>query len=162
MPEENDDQLEEEMLRMMQEEGDGDSEGGGEEAAGGDDAGDAAGGLEAEMLSAMMQEAESEPEPAGLAPAMGDTPSLATSDQSPGARRMSNVRLSVTIELGHCVQPISTLLDWTEGSLIELDKVAGDAVDVLVNGKPFARGEVVTVAENFGVRLTEISRRGEQ
>ena len=51
---------------------------------------------------------------------------------------------------------VSTLLEWSEGSLIELDKVSGEVVDVLINGKSYAEGEVVTIAENFGVRLTRI------
>ena len=64
--------------------------------------------------------------------------------------------LSVSIELGRTKEPISTVLEWTEGSLIELSKGSGDAVDVLINGKAFAKGEVVTIAENFGVRITDI------
>jgi flagellar motor switch protein FliN/FliY len=66
------------------------------------------------------------------------------------------VSLSIIIELGRTETSIDNLLEWSEGSLIELDKVSGEAVDVYINGKPFAQGEVVTVAENFGVRLTEI------
>ena len=66
------------------------------------------------------------------------------------------MKLSVSIELGRTKEQISTVLQWTEGSLIELSKVSGDAVDVLINGKAFAKGEVVTIAENFGVRITEL------
>lgn len=159
MPEEEeDDQLADEMLRMMQEEvGEGDEGSGDADAEAASAEGDASeADSEADMLAAMMQEAGSGEE-GGAVFAAAPQASLASGDAlSPNARRMQDVKLSVTIELGHTVQPISTLLDWTEGSLIELDKLAGDAVDVLVNGRPFAKGEVVTVAENFGVRITEI------
>jgi flagellar motor switch protein FliN/FliY len=69
---------------------------------------------------------------------------------------LSEVNQSISIELGRTEVSVSTFLQWTEGSLIELDRVSGQAVDILVNGKPFARGEVVTIAENFGVRIVEI------
>ena len=51
---------------------------------------------------------------------------------------------------------LDAALDIGEQSLIELDKQVGDAVDIMINGQLFARGEVVTVDENFGVRITEI------
>jgi flagellar motor switch protein FliN/FliY len=77
---------------------------------------------------------------------------------SPGnIGRVLDVKLSVSIELGNTEENINTLLQWTEGSLIELDKVSGEPVDVIVNNKPYARGEVVVIAECFGVRLTKIS-----
>ena len=67
-----------------------------------------------------------------------------------------DVNQTVSILLGRTEVPLHTALHWTEGSLIELDKVSGQPVDVLINGKLCARGEVVTVAENFGVRIVEI------
>lgn len=70
--------------------------------------------------------------------------------------RLLNVRLTVSIELGRVQIPIKDIIAWTEGSLVELDKIAGEAVDVLVNEKLFARGEVVVIAENFGVRITQM------
>lgn len=62
----------------------------------------------------------------------------------------------VTIVMGTTEVPFNTAMGWTEGSLIELDKVAGEPVDILVNGKLCARGEVVVISENFGVRITQI------
>jgi flagellar motor switch protein FliN len=160
MPEENDDdKIEEEMLRMMQEESDEGGEGGEETVAEapeeGADAGDAGedADLESQMLAAMLQETGDEgdtPQPVAGGAVMGDQ------EVPANVARFLDVDLSVSIELGRTEEPISTVLEWTEGSLIELTKVSGDAVDVLVNGKIFARGEVVTIAENFGVRLTEI------
>ena len=70
--------------------------------------------------------------------------------------RLMDVDLNVTIELGRSRQTMQSVLGLGEQSVVELDKQVGESVDVLVNGKLFARGEVVTVSENFGVRITEI------
>ena len=73
-----------------------------------------------------------------------------------GLARLRDVDVTVTMRLGSTVCTLDEVTDMGEQSLIELDKQVGEPVDVLVNGKLFARGEVVTVSENFGVRLTEI------
>lgn len=67
-----------------------------------------------------------------------------------------DVSLNVTVELGRTKRPIKDILDLTSGSIIELDKLAGEPVDILVNQKLIAQGEVVVIDENFGVRVTEI------
>ncbi len=67
-----------------------------------------------------------------------------------------DVPLEVTVELGRCVKSISDILDFAPGTIIELDKIAGEPIDVLVNGKFVAKGEVVVIEESFGVRVTEI------
>lgn len=67
-----------------------------------------------------------------------------------------DVNLSVTVELGRTKRPIREILDLTPGSVIELDKLAGEAVDILVNNRRIALGEVVVIDENFGVRVTDI------
>lgn len=67
-----------------------------------------------------------------------------------------DVRLLVTIELGRTRKTVQEVLDLGEQSLLELDKSVGEPVNVMVNGHLFARGEVVTVSENFGVRITEL------
>ena len=74
----------------------------------------------------------------------------------PNIARLMDVNLSVTVELGRTKQTLEHVLNLGEQSLVELDKQVGDPIDVLVNGKIFARGEVVTVSENFGVRITEL------
>ncbi|MFC1526281.1 FliM/FliN family flagellar motor switch protein [Candidatus Latescibacterota bacterium] len=66
------------------------------------------------------------------------------------------MRMTLTAELGRTRATLDTALEWGDQSLIELDRTVGQPVDILVNGELFARGEVVTVSENFGVRLTEI------
>ena len=70
--------------------------------------------------------------------------------------RLDTVNLTAAVELGRSQMTLDAALDIGEQSLIELDKQVGDAVDIMINGQLFARGEEVTVDENFGVRITEI------
>ncbi len=67
-----------------------------------------------------------------------------------------DVPLQVNVELGRTKKSIKEILDLTKGSIVELDKLAGEPVDIMVNGKYLAKGEVVVIDENFGVRITEI------
>ena len=67
-----------------------------------------------------------------------------------------DVPLEVTVELGRANKSIKEILDFSPGTIIELNKLAGEPVDVLVNGKLVARGEVVVIEESFGIRVTEI------
>lgn len=67
-----------------------------------------------------------------------------------------DVPLEVTVELGRTKKNISDILDFAPGTIIELDKIAGEPIDVLVNGKFVAKGEVVVIEESFGIRVTEI------
>lgn len=67
-----------------------------------------------------------------------------------------DVPLEVTVELGRTKKSISDILDFGPGKIIELNKLAGEPIDVLVNGKYVAKGEVVVIEESFGVRITEI------
>lgn len=67
-----------------------------------------------------------------------------------------DVPLEVTVELGRTKKSIKEILEFAPGTIIELDKIAGEPIDVLVNGKLVAKGEVVVIEESFGVRVTEI------
>ena len=67
-----------------------------------------------------------------------------------------DVPLEVTVELGRTKKSIAEILEFTPGTIIELDKIAGEPIDVLVNGKFVAKGEVVVIEESFGIRVTEI------
>ena len=67
-----------------------------------------------------------------------------------------DVPLEVTVELGRTRKSIAEILDFAPGTIIELDKIAGEPIDVLVNGKFVAKGEVVVIEESFGIRVTEI------
>ena len=70
--------------------------------------------------------------------------------------QVEDVMVTVSMELGRNKMTLDELLNIGDQSLIELDKLVGEPIDILLNGKVFARGEVVTISENFGVRVTEI------
>jgi flagellar motor switch protein FliN/FliY len=82
-------------------------------------------------------------------------PAPATSEQG-NIGLLMDVFMEMTVELGRTRRPIKWILGIGEGTIIELDKLAGEAVDILVNHKLIAKGEVVVIDENFGVRVTEI------
>jgi len=84
---------------------------------------------------------------------------LRPSDEVTGrdnVERLLDVSLSLSVELGRKQMQIKEILDLGPGKIIELDKLAGEPVDLLVNGKLLAKGEVVVVDENFGVRITDL------
>ena len=72
---------------------------------------------------------------------------------------LHDVEMAVTAELGRARMTVRELLSLTPGAVVELDRAAGSAVDLLVNGKLIARGEVVVVDDEFGVRISEIVGR---
>lgn len=72
---------------------------------------------------------------------------------------LADVDMDVTVELGRTRMKVRELLALQPGSVIELDRIAGAPVDVLVNGRLVARGEVVVVEDELGVRISEICRR---
>ncbi|WAA13594.1 flagellar motor switch phosphatase FliY [Fervidibacillus halotolerans] len=73
-----------------------------------------------------------------------------------------DIPLQVTVELGRTKKVVKDILDLSPGSIIELDKLAGEPVDILVNNRLIAKGEVVVIEENFGVRVTEILSKSER
>jgi flagellar motor switch protein FliN/FliY len=73
-----------------------------------------------------------------------------------------DVEMTMTVELGRTTKLVKDILGLGEGSIIELDKLAGEPVDLLVNGKLIAKGEVVVIDENFGVRVTDIVSQDER
>ena len=76
--------------------------------------------------------------------------------ESKGIDLVYNIPLQVTVELGKTKKEISEILEFSMGTIIVLDKIAGDPVEIVVNGKLLARGEVVVIDENYGVRITDI------
>jgi flagellar motor switch protein FliN len=84
------------------------------------------------------------------------TPELPSIDHGHGIELLMDVALEVSVELGRSHMSIGEILALRTGSVIELDKLAGEPVDVSVNGTLIARGEVVVVDEKFGVRITEV------
>ena len=73
-----------------------------------------------------------------------------------------DIPLEVTVEIGRTRLAIRELLQLGPGSVVELQKLAGETLDVLINGKPIARGEAVMVNDKFGVRLTEVASPSER
>jgi len=73
-----------------------------------------------------------------------------------------DVEVQVTVELGRANLQVRDILELGPGAVVELDKLAGEPVEVLINNKPYARGEVVVIDENFGVRVSEIMGCGER
>lgn len=83
-------------------------------------------------------------------------PERATSRNGNGMEMLLDISLPVTVELGRTRMMIRDVLHLAPGSILELDKLAGEPVDIMINDKFIARGEVVVIDENFGVRLTSI------
>ena len=71
-------------------------------------------------------------------------------------RVLENIEVQMTVEVGNTEIKIRDLLRLNEGSVVELDRLAGDPLDILINGTMIAKGEIVMVGERFGVRFTEI------
>ncbi len=78
----------------------------------------------------------------------------------PGAsadlRRLSDVPVDLTVEIGRTRMTVGETLELRQGSIVTLNRMAGEPVDLLVNGTPIARGEVVVIDEQFGLRLTDV------
>lgn len=85
---------------------------------------------------------------------LGDTPVPANGSQN--LDFLLDIPLKVSVELGRSSMIIDKMLQLTQGSVVELDKSAGETVDIYVNGKLLGKGEVIVVNERFGVRITEI------
>ena len=85
--------------------------------------------------------------------------SLTEKVESTGAnnlRVLENIDVKLTVEVGNTEIKIRDLLRLNEGSVVELDRLAGEPLDILANGTMIAKGEVVMVGERFGIRLTEV------
>lgn len=84
------------------------------------------------------------------------SPDIVASNQRENIGLIMDVPLEVTVELGRTNKSIKDILEFAPGTIIELNKIAGETVDVLVNGKYVAKGEVVVIEESFAIRVTEI------
>lgn len=78
-------------------------------------------------------------------------------DTNKNLELLMDIKLELTVELGRCQLPVKKVLELTRGSIIELDKVAGESVELFANGKHVANGEVVVIEDNFGLRITSIT-----
>lgn len=104
-------------------------------------------------LGAALQGAAAE---AGGAPQGGGAARNATSNSVQSLDFILDIPLKVTVELGRSKMAVRDILQLSQGSVVELSKFAGEPLEVLVNDKLIARGEVVVVNEKFGIRLTDI------
>jgi len=77
-------------------------------------------------------------------------------DSMADLRRLSAVPVDLSVEIGRARMSVGETLELREGSVVTLDRMAGEPVDLLVNGTPIARGEVVVIDEQFGLRLTQV------
>ncbi|WP_100332011.1 flagellar motor switch phosphatase FliY [Bacillus xiapuensis] len=89
-------------------------------------------------------------------------PSQLQKHEARNLNMLLDIPLQVTVELGRTTRTVKDVLDLTSGSIIELDKLAGEPVDILVNRRLIAKGEVVVIEENFGVRITDILSQSER
>ncbi len=85
-----------------------------------------------------------------------------TQDEARNLNMLLDIPLQVTVELGRTKHSVKEILQLASGSIIELDKLAGEPVDILVNSRLIAKGEVVVIDENFGVRITDIMSQKER
>lgn len=87
-------------------------------------------------------------------------PDLNGAQPAPGMARdlrlLADIELELTVEIGRAKLPLRQLLALTPGAVVELDRALGEPVDVLVNGRLVARGQIVTIGDEFGVRLSQI------
>lgn len=86
----------------------------------------------------------------------GAQPAFAAPLTSGNMDLLMNVPLSVSVEIGKTKRKIKDIIDFNQGTVIELEKQAGAPVDIVVNGQLIARGDVVVINDNFAVRITEI------
>ena len=106
------------------------------------------------------------PDPKVISTQVPAMPALANGEtlgeeQAQNLDLIMGVPLEVTVEIGRTRKKVQDILAFSKGSLVVLDKLAGDQVDMFVNGKCIAHGEVVVIDDNFGVRISEILRKPE-
>lgn len=99
-------------------------------------------------------QAKADPRPAAF-PSL-ERPAVEAAHNPASIGLLANVELEVTVHLGQTKRPIRDILSMGPGSVLELDRLAGESVDILVNGRLVARGEIVVIGENFGVRIAEL------
>ena len=118
--------------------------------AGGDDAGAADESASAE------ENAPKDVSHAGLQHLQNDTPAVIDGNEDVNLDVIMDIPVTISMEIGQTKLNIRNLLQLNQGSVIELDRLAGEPLDVLVNGTLIAHGEVVVVNEKFGIRLTDV------
>jgi flagellar motor switch protein FliN len=107
------------------------------------------------------EQLDQEAQPPGSARAAAEmggngVPAGVESQNGADLRRLSDVLMELSVEIGRTRMTVGEMLQLRAGSIVTLERLAGEPVDLLVNGTPIARGEVVIVDEQFGLRVTEI------
>lgn len=113
------------------------------------------GKISKEELEALLGEKQEETKPF-LFKDLEEKPLKDGGEESVNLNLLMDINLEVVVELGRTKKRINEILELSQGSIIELDRVSGEPVDLLINGKVVAKGEVVVVDEYFGIRVTEI------
>lgn len=96
--------------------------------------------------------------PVKFAPLLSELPTSAVTGVLGNLELVKDVKMNVTVELGRTNLPLKEVLQLGENSLIKLDRLAGESIDLLVNGRLIARGEVVVIGNNFGIKVTEVHK----
>jgi flagellar motor switch protein FliN/FliY len=115
--------------------------------------------LEAQMLADMS--AEMEMQKAQFQP-LDASPDEEAGDKTKKLDMLMSIHLPVSIELGRTQMEIREILDLKRGSIVEFDKMAGEPVDIVVNGKKMAEGEVVVIDKQFAIRVTSLTEAGDR
>lgn len=113
------------------------------------------GKISKEELEALLGEKEEETTPF-LFKDLEEKPLKEDGADSLNLNLLMDINLEIVVELGRTKKKINEILELSQGSIIELDRVSGEPVDLLINGKVVAKGEVVVIDEYFGIRITEI------
>ena len=113
------------------------------------------GKISKEELEALLGEKQEETKPF-LFKDLEEQPLKGGGEESVNLNLLMDINLEIVVELGRTKKRINEILELSQGSIIELDRVSGEPVDLLINGKVVAKGEVVVIDEYFGVRITEI------
>ncbi|MEO1751489.1 MAG: flagellar motor switch protein FliN [Halothiobacillaceae bacterium] len=109
-----------------------------------------------DWAAAMAEQAGTTGKPESVQPAaLGDDAGL-TGNPEVNLEVILDIPVTISLEIGRTSLPIRNLLQLNQGSIVELDRLAGEPLDVLVNGTLIAHGEVVVVNEKFGIRLTDV------
>jgi len=121
-------------------------------------------GLADEWAAAMEESGDLEEDEVEVAPLeqFKATPTKDFGDDNPNLDVILDIPVTISMEVGATKIPIRNLLQLNQGSVIELDRLAGEPLDVLVNGRLIAHGEVVMVNEKFGIRLTDVVSQQER
>jgi len=96
--------------------------------------------------------------PVKFAPLVRDLPTSAVTGVLGNLELVKDVKMDVTVELGRTNLPLKDVLQLEDSSVIKLERLAGEPVDLLVNGRLIAKGEVVVIGSNFGVKITKVHK----